>query len=238
MDRTATYYDLLDAFEQEGCPVCRLALTAVHHYLDSINYDSVNDPGFQHEIRSSLGFCNEHAYQWLRQAHVLGTALIYREILKTLTAGLRDVRYHKPPLLGGLLDHGANHADQEIDALAPAGICPACRLLADEEQTALKTLLESSDEPEFRETYGQSADLCLPHVTMALRSAPDRASFAVIRDVALAQQDRLTEQLGEVIRKHDYRFRDEPIGEEKGAVQRAVHHVAGEHAVDRLRNRA
>ena len=43
--------------------------------------------------------------------------------------------------------------------------------------------------------------------------------------------------LREVIRKHDYRFRDEPAGDEWKAVEQAVRRVASEPGIDGKRSR-
>lgn len=233
MPSTNTYYDLLDACRQDGCPICRLALDAVRRYLDSMNYDSVNDPGFQALTDAAGGFCNQHAAQWLRQANVLGTAMIYKRVLDRLTPALRGLRFERNgTFLGGLLAH-----DDELDRLRPTGACPACLHLADVEHIALTTLVGALNDAEMREAYERSDSLCWPHLVMALRAAPDADAFAFLRDRALVMQRILGDQLAEVIRKHDYRFRDEPAGAEKGSVQRAVHSISGEPGVDRLRNK-
>lgn len=234
---SSTYFDLLDACREDGCPICRLALAAVRHYLDSMNYDSVNDPGFQQLTEAADGFCNQHAAQWLQQANVLGTAMIYKRVLERLTPALQELApvHHNGTLLGGLLNHDAG--EDGVAPLEPAGACPACLLLADVERLALTTLISSLGETELHDAYLGSAGLCWPHLIIALARTSDAATFVTLRDHALGVQRRLIGQLGEVIRKHDYRFRDEPLGEERGSVQRAVRHVAGEPGVDRLQNK-
>lgn len=235
MAHTDTYFDLMDAFVQDGCPVCRLALAAVHHSIESVNYEFVNDPGFRKQTRAAYGFCNFHAYQWLRQAHPLGTALIYDEVLSIITEPLHGLTFRRSSILGGLTTllnarNGENGGERPL--LEPSGVCPACRVLADQTEMLVATLVESIHEPAFREAYAASASLCLPHLRDALRAAPDEAAFATLRDVAVAGQEQLMSQLREIIRKHDYRFRDEPSGEERGATTRAVEHVIGAKGVD------
>lgn len=99
MTQTRTYFDLLDAFGQDGCPVCRLALAGVQHSFESINYDGVNDLGFRQQTRAAHGFCNRHAYQWLQTAHILGTALIYDQLLTDTTDVLERMRFRKASIL-------------------------------------------------------------------------------------------------------------------------------------------
>jgi len=75
--------------------------------------------------------------------------------------------------------------------------------------------------------YAASDGLCLPHLRLALDAAPNDRVFRALRARALQTQETMIAQLNETIRKHDYRFRHEPAGEEKGSPQRAVDHVAG-----------
>jgi len=229
MDRTVSYYDLLEALGQEGCPVCRLGLDAVDRYVEAIDYESVGDPDLGERLRASLGFCNVHAHQWLRQAHVLGTATIYVGVLSRLLAELRALPFQPSTFLAGVAAFLGPHARQSSEGgrLVPSGRCPACQVLAETEEMLIRTLLATLPEPAFRDAYAGSAGLCLPHLRAALGQAGSEATFAILREVAVAQEERLLAELREVIRKHDYRFRHEPAGTERGAGERAVHHVVG-----------
>jgi hypothetical protein len=63
MGRTMSFYDLSNALPQPGCAVCRLKAAATQRYLDSMLWESVNDPGLRHDIRQARGFCHEHAWE-------------------------------------------------------------------------------------------------------------------------------------------------------------------------------
>jgi hypothetical protein len=230
--KTNTHYDLLDAFAEEGCPVCRLTIRAVDHFIDSINYEFVNDPGFRAEVEPAWGFCNVHAQRWLKQAHPLGTAMIYDAVLGRISDELTKLRpHHHNGFLAGmsslLASHDGGADDSACANLRPDGQCPACRTRAEQERTAIDSLLEGLADRTFLQAYEASAGLCLPHLRFALCQATDERAFAVLRDQAVAQHERFRTQLHEIMRKHDYRFRDEPSGAERGSVQRAVQHIAG-----------
>ena len=83
---SSTSYDLIEACQQRGCPICRLEQRAVERYLDSLFYESVNDPKLRERLRDSLGFCREHA--WLaidkRLGNALGFAIIYRDVINNV----------------------------------------------------------------------------------------------------------------------------------------------------------
>lgn len=231
MDRSAIHSDLLEAFGQPGCPVCRLTHRAVKHAMESIDYEYVNDPGFRREVEGAWGFCPAHANQWLAHTRVLSTALVYDGVLKHIEATLKQL---EPSQRGGgvlgLLERlnlttGVT-SDRECDLLTPVGRCPFCRICDEMSATAITALLSGLTEPAFRTAYAQSATLCVPHLRQALcRAGPEE--FAILREVALARLRELRLQLHEIIRKHDYRYRHELAGAERGAAQRAVHQVAG-----------
>jgi len=230
-DRTRTQgaWNLDDAYAAEGCPVCRIASHNVERYLEATNYDALGDPGIRATLTSSTGYCGEHAEQWLSIAFVLGTATLYREVLQRLMAELRDLTQHRSNLgdrMAAVL--GGKAGDRATVDLGIARIpCPACELRQESETTLIRTLVGALDDADARSRYIASDGLCIPHLRRALGQATRRESFACLRDHALARQEILLGHLDEVVRKHDYRHREEPTGEEKGAATRAVRHVAG-----------
>jgi hypothetical protein len=137
--------------------------------------------------------------------------------------------FHPQTFLTDVAARLAPHCSQESDGgrFAPSGRCPACQVLAESEEMLVQTLLATLPQPAFREAYMASAGVCLPHLRQALGQVEDEPTFTVLRDVAIAGEERLLAQLRDIIRKHDYRFRGEPVGAERGAAERAVHHVIG-----------
>ena len=236
---TQGYYDLRDAFRQEGCPVCRLTLAGVARYVGAINYESAADPGVQERLRASRGFCNPHAHQWLGAAHVLGTAQLYADLLARLAEELRALPFRRRGRLASAASRLTPRAepaaggDGGCAVVAPTACCPLCLVREEAEDATVATLLEGLAEPAFAAAYAASAGLCLPHLCLALGRAPDAGVFDTLREAAIAGEERLLGQLREVIRKHDYRFRGEPTGEETGAGERAVHHVVGAPGIGR-----
>ncbi|MDP9378553.1 MAG: DUF6062 family protein [Chloroflexota bacterium] len=236
MNRTRTRDDLLEAFGREGCPVCRLALRRVESYLESISREGgLVDLSIRDRIRAAHGFCNEHAHQWLEQQHLLGTAIIYEDVLGHIADELRGLRFERRGWLSGVTSlrslGGSGTGNRGPDALQPHRECLACRALAEAEAAVLDTLLGSLQEPEFGRAYAGSAGLCVPHLATALGAARDESSFAALIEVALTRHEALREQLREIIRRHDYRYTGEAAGEERGAEARAVRHSVGERGI-------
>ncbi|MBI2941350.1 MAG: hypothetical protein HYY04_13020 [Chloroflexi bacterium] len=161
--RHSHVYDLLEALAGPGCPVCALVRRTSWRYLDTLAYENVNDPGIRARLRAAHGFCNRHAWAFLdEQREALGTAIIARDVLRTLS----------------------NTTDWVMSRLAAAmacrGPCPTC---AAEQTTAahvLGTLAETLAEEDVAIAYRRSDGLCVPHLlqTASLPREADRRRLA------------------------------------------------------------
>jgi uncharacterized protein DUF6062 len=210
--RDVTAFEVREALGEPGCAVCRLSIRSVSRLIRSIAYEQVNDVGLRRQLRRAGGFCNAHAYQWLNQAHsVLGTALIYRDVLQ---AALADINGQQRPRRRGLL--GSIQSEEAH--------CPACDAQAEAEARYLEALLAiAAFEPA---TIEGSDATCRRHTLAAVR-ARHAGTEPVVRRTRQVVEQMLTD-LDEVIRKEDYRFRDEPRSQaERSAPARAVGWAAG-----------
>ena len=68
---------------------------------------------------------------------------------------------------------------------------------------------------------------CLPHIRLALQEAASAQRQAWIESLE-SRLESLSQNLGELIRKHDYRFSSEPLGDEKGSWLQALSFFAGD----------
>jgi hypothetical protein len=213
--RDATAFEMREALQEPGCPVCTLTLRSVARLIQSIAYEQVNDIALRKELRRARGFCNRHAYQWLREARsVLGTALIYRDVLH---AALRELTPASPR--GGLLRSFLGPARRRHHRQ-----CPACQAQLDSEARYIAALLAvaDADGAALRVSNG----LCRRHALAVLSAGGDGAD-AVVEKTRRAVE-ALVAELDEVIRKEDYRFRDEPRTDaERTAPARAIAWAAG-----------
>lgn len=222
--RDTAAFEVRAALEQPGCPICRLALRAVGRFIESLAYEQVNDPGVRADLRAAHGFCNQHAYRWLREAHSpLGTAIIYRDVLRSTLQELQN---------GSMDDRSAPTSLTLLRALiVPEGdgasvMCPACQRQQEAEDRYISALLESLVDRAVVEALKQSDGLCLFHTLNAVREGSP--SGTVVAEQTRESVEQLIGNLDEVIRKEDYRFRDEPRSEdERSAPTRAVTWAAG-----------
>ena len=205
-----TYHDVSEALAQSGCCMCRLAGSAVRRYLESLLWEFVNDPGVREELRAARGFCREHSWQVQAMGSPLGVAILWRDLLTQ-----EVVELQRPG------------AELKRRRAAPQRKCPACAQRDEAEQRFLETLLEHLEAGELRGEYTGSSGLCLPHLERALRSAP-RQAYCFLVEAESEKLNRLLGELSEIIRKNDYRFREEPWGAERDAWMRATGKLKGE----------
>jgi hypothetical protein len=151
------YFNLVDAFEQRGCPICRLALSAVYRWLDAFAYENVNDYDVRAALRRSRGFCTTHAWQLIDEIHDLaGAAIVYRDVIHSLLPSVRAA-VHQPA------------------ALAPEDVCRACVALEEASDHYLDVFHESLPERAFRQAYEAGpAALCRAHAQDLLERIANR----------------------------------------------------------------
>jgi hypothetical protein len=193
------FYQLFDALQQPGCPICRLAAWAIHRLLDSLFHGHVNDPGVREELRRAAGFCARHLGPALRAGNPLGGSIIY----------------------GDLARHVADHLDDR----PPAG-CPCCVSETTAAADAVATLLQHIAEEDVRAAYEAGDGLCLPHLRQAFRQGG--STCALLGQLEDAKLRRLAEECEAMVAKADYQHIGEEVGTERDAWKRAARKLAGD----------
>lgn len=211
-ERHLSYFKLIEALESSGCPVCRQAEEAVESAIDALLKELVTDPHTRARIAESFGFCHEHAWRLVEHADVLGTAMIHRELVRRFRGLLRSGR--------GTLTapDGSRHSS-----------CPLCATRAETADRALAILVENLEDERVVAALSASDGLCrtdFAEAAASLHSRRERAErLASIQEECL---DRLLGDLDELIRKNDYRFRDEGLEpSQRDAWTRGVAAVSG-----------
>ena len=228
-----------EALAIPGCPVCRMVVQRIAQTLESIQDELVLDPAYREQVDAAWGFCNVHARQWLEEAQPLSTAIIYEAVLGRVTRELERLSPGRLGLSGHLRSRlPGSRGGKECAVLVEARVCPLCLAREEQERQIIAHLLEELRSEPFRERYLASDGLCVAHVNLALCSGPDAAALEAVRARMLQTHEALRRQLREVIRKHDYRYRDEVAGPEWNAVEQVVRHVAGAPGIDGRRFRS
>jgi hypothetical protein len=146
-----------------------------------------------------LNVCNTHAWRCSGQ-----TTVSRRIAAARLDAALARLE-------GG--SSAAGHARQRPAIAVDA--CPLCTAMVAAAATA------TQHAPSTAEAF------CLPHLCTALEQARSRQRVQALVTTAQAHGKALEQELSELIRKSDYRFRDEPRGPEATAWRRAAQRLAG-----------
>jgi len=208
------YYELRDALQIDGCPLCHLGRRAATRTIDTLNYEGVNDPGLRRALRNAYGLCHRHAWEWTAmRGSPLGIAIVYQNLVNDLIETLAD----RQPIAARARAGRRGTATR----LTVGGRCLACQAEDAAIQRYGLTLLAHLDQPELADAYVRGGGLCLPHLRVVLGQADDVQSRAV-QGWQLTVYRRLGAQLVEFIRKHDHRFSQEPFGVEMDSWTRAV----------------
>jgi hypothetical protein len=223
---------LLDAFEQDGCPVCTLIQRNVLRYLDMLIHENVNDIDFRDELRRAGGFCNRHAWLFVTTARgaAVGAAIMYRDLLNAYRQTLRQatISNRGPGLpwrrktLVALGAHGTLSRD-------PA--CPACEIAERDGAIFVGAFAAHCDAWQFVEAYTASNGLCRPHFEVALSRCPGSRAAEALLDAQGKILTRVIDDLDRFLEKSDYRISEEPTALEARSWQRAIELATGKNGV-------
>lgn len=224
MDKHTAYHNLLEALPQPGCAVCRLGHAVEVKYIEDVLYSKTTAIETRTEWRDARGLCLYHARQLDQIGHALGVSLVYKDVLLTVKEILE-----KPSQQQSSRRRGKRAL---VEALSPRIECPACTYRNVLEAVYVEVWLDHLLDPEFYEAVQSAAPICLPHLRQAILQVSGGERFERLRQVQLAHWEALIAELGEFVRKNDYRFQHEAVGPEGSAWLRAVDAVAGQTDLD------
>jgi hypothetical protein len=231
----STAYNLLEACRKSGCPICNLEQESAERYLDNHFYENVNSPAWRDRLRSSLGFCHEHAWLGVNQrlGDALGFAMIYRDVIETILRGLDAGSNRTPParrwaiLPGQNPDQAQSASGRMLSVLQPSARCPACERRDETTHTLLSVLAKELQNAEMTEALQASDGLCLPHLQLTLKYVKEVSVSEMLLDIHQAKLRSLSAELAEFIRKNDYQLIEHGFGREGDAWLRAIAMVTG-----------
>ena len=229
MTRTQEYQVVLQACSQEGCLLCHLIQESTHRYLDAWKYEHFSDVNLRQQLRHTQGFCHLHTWQLARMGASLQLAMAYREILSDTIDRLQQQTRTTTSVSGNFLRRLLENRPDEANPGNQVR-CPACVNRAKAETRYAHSLSQAILDDEFYQRFSQSAGLCLHHFHLisTLKSGTPGGDWQQrLLQAQLGCLQHLDEQLGELIRKHDYRFKDEARGEEMLSWKRVAALIAG-----------
>jgi len=221
-----TYYNLLEALKEKGCPICTLLRKNVRKYMVSFLYESVNDPGVRKKLREANGFCSRHAWQLKEIGDGLGLSIVYEDLLGGMVMSIenmiksartiKDIKSH--PFVSGAQSYTRNIKKS----------CPVCRLEKKITERNIVTFIGSIGDSEFNKLYEQSSGLCLVHLIDLIAHLKNDDSQ--VRELLYSELKKMRELIGELKefqRKHDYRFSSERFGPERDSWIRVIEKMVG-----------
>ena len=222
-----------EAMEQQlPCPLCGLAHKLEQEMINRTLGASVMEP--DERIRfNRLGACKRHQSMLFAAQNRLGHALLIDSHLKKRRAALVTVRARIGKV--GFLRRGADLPGIAATLQTMASGCVVCDAVDTHMARYRRTFLylwKTSDA--FRAAWQQSQGVCLPHAAALLNDAAHMLSPQKQAQFAAEVLDRLSQQLETdakdldwFTRKFDYRNQNEPWGNSKTALERAVNRLRG-----------
>lgn len=237
MTKSAGYYKLRQALAETGCPLCRVLAETADNYVDAVLWELVNDIESRQKLRQSLGYCREHTWLLVRHGAALGTAIMMKDLLDTLLALITPDKIQDTTSTGFSFRQvwqtfnsaqPVTNITKITTQLTPQLPCPVCTHVQTTETYLLESLLKHlTGSDNLWEAYQHSDGMCLAHFRLAVQQAPTEAALSGLLQAQKVVWQRLSSQLGEFIRKNDYRFQGEGFGPEADAWLRAVEAMAG-----------
>lgn len=206
------------------CPLCTVAKKLEEDELDLILGASMMEPDIRIKTNEK-GFCLDHFSKMLRRQKRLPLALMLESHLNELNALL-----NKKGIFGTSADKGA----KRIATLRED--CYVCGKV----NTNLTRMVSNAvymweSDPEFVKKVRSQKLICLEHLSLVLtaasRSLNKKKYAALYEDFTLPAYSYLDELCGDVshfCKKFDYRYEDEPWGNSKDSVERAIRFLSGE----------
>jgi hypothetical protein len=219
LDKHTAYFNILDALPQRGCVFCRLGHYVEVSFITDVLYSKTTSVQMRGELRKARGFCLDHARQLDDIGHALDLSIIYQDILMTLQEEIE-----KPTAQQAVGRRGKRRVAGAMGAQAE---CPACAWRTQLEEVYIETFLDHLVDPAFVAQVRTADPICLQHYRQAIEQRITAAQFQTLREMQVAHWKTLIAELGEFVRKHDHRFRHEPVGQEGDAWIRAIDAIVG-----------
>ncbi len=212
--------DILIALDKSGCPICRVRtewINRFYYWLLTQNYYAET---MVLALMESGGLCRRHAQRLLDRPVVYQTSVMYQYLVNDAINKL-----------AALADRARNESRKSKRKpkrfqSKPTGECPACVEERWVEESAAHALAHVLDDDTALEQYRKGDALCLSHFHSAIEFASPRVA-AALAEIEIAKLETLVRDFKEYFRKVDYRFADEPKGEEQTAWRRAIERMMG-----------
>lgn len=229
MDEKIYTIPVNEAFDEyDGCPFCRMRRKLEDIERDLIMGASMMEPDIR--IRTNkVGFCRKHFDKMFQMNNRLSLALMIESHLAEVED--RTVIWKKA-LLGK--DNTKKSAENMRQITKGCYICENTEEKFD--KMVFCAVILWANNPEFKEKMSKQPYFCLEHAERYLETARvklDKKSFAAFAESLSAVQSAYIESLSADVswfcKKFDYRYENEPWGNSKDSVERAIKFLEGDY---------
>ena len=209
-----------------GCPFCSLYRKLENNELDLILGASMMEPDVRMKT-NELGFCKTHYDMMFTRKNRLGLALMLESHLNEL----REKTSGKG--LSALKGAGVEPMKQ-LSKLESS--CYVCSRIDHSLEKMMETaVLLWAGDSSFRKKLEHQPYICLPHYRALLEAGKNGLSkkqfadfYEDVSSVVNRYFDELRSDVSHFCKKFDYRYEDEPWGNAKDAVERAIRFTSGD----------
>ena len=207
--------------ESDGCPFCRLKKKLEDTERELIMGASMMEPDIRIKT-NKLGFCKKHFSKMFEMNNRLSLALMLESHLDEV---MNKTIIWKDSIIG---KDNTKKASENMQAVKDS--CYICEKTEEKfEKMMLCSIILWQNGNEFKEKMSKQPYFCLEHASLFLEYARvklDKKSFAVfakqLSDVQSAYISSLKDDVSWFCKKFDYRYDNEPWGNSKDSVERAM----------------
>ncbi len=217
-------FDKTEAAETPCCPFCALTNMLDGNAVEAVMGAAMMEPDVRIETNKQ-GFCRRHFSVMYSKGNRLSLGLI----LESHIAEINGRAFKK-----SLFDSKGEKSSAELRDIEKS--CYLCKKV----NTSLAKMFSNTiyiweTDDEFRHKFARQRMFCLPHYERLLeyaRSGLSKKQFAEFYEKALDIEKKYIDSLNEDVswfcKKFDYRYENEPWGNAKDSIPRALDFISGE----------
>jgi hypothetical protein len=152
------FYSLLDAFDEPGCPVCRLRESSRRQYFKNLINEAFDDKDFMMTFIDRNGLCSDHSHDLFEYKDGLSQAFACSYILRKYVSEVK-----------------ADKKRKEVD-------CSACTFVKENEKRYIAVISDFINDSEFV-AHAEHALLCIPHFEMVRKSIKKMPEWFLSRHI-------------------------------------------------------
>lgn len=163
-------FGLIEAFDQPGCPLCRLVPGRLEQFFFWFLGENYHDLSVIEKLLASFGFCPAHTQKFVEDGETSTVAFVYDLLVQGILHRI-DKLLLEQARQG--LKRWRRWSQRAGTMGAASGVCLACGKLREDTDLNLFWFFRALETPEGRDRYRRSDGLCLIHCLEALSMAED-----------------------------------------------------------------